>query len=186
MAKTAPTSGIFRKNVLNKIMEEKLICGDKFKYAHKTIALPVELKDLPNNLKIEDTDLVLKSSFHVSLVCIGEIMRKHNVLIADFEDKVINDFCEFVQNNTVNIESYSNDFKFCAKDDKKAVIVLCKVENLGKFFDFMNHKYKLNIEYPPTHVTLYTLPSRNGIFLTDTNDLKDFTKPIPNPINRIL
>lgn len=167
-------------------MDEKLICGGKFKYGHKAIALPVELKDLPSNLTIEDTNFVLKSSFHVSLVCVGEIIRKHNISIPDFENQVINDFCEFVRNNTVNFESYLNDFKFCAKDDKKAIIILCKIKNLGKFFDFINHKYKLNIEHPPTHVTLYTLPSRNGIFLTDVSDLKDFTKSISNPLGYLL
>ena len=50
----------------------------------------------------------------------------------------------------------------------------------------MNKKYELNIEYPPTHVTLYKLPGKLGIFLTDKSDIKNLTRPIQNPIGHLL
>ena len=60
---------------------------------------------------------------------------------------------------------------------------MCKISNLNEFFEILNRKYGLDIEYPPTHVTLYTLESKPGIFLTDASDIKNLTKPISNPIS---
>lgn len=167
-------------------MERKFICENN-KYtisATNTIVLPVLLENLPNQIIIDGDKLLLKSSFHVSLVCINEIIRKHNISILDFKDSVVKDFCNFVGENDINLLSYSNDFKFAEENDLKTVVVMCKVSNLDKFFEIINKKYGLEIEYPPTHVTLYALTI--GIFLTDVSDIKNLTKPIPNPIGYIL
>lgn len=163
-------------------MERKTICGGKFVFGHNTISLPVFLKDVPNEITFKEETFSLSSFLHVSLVCVGKIVEKYNISIPDFENKIINDFCEFSQNNDIKLTEYSNEFKFVAQSDRKTIVAMCKVSNLNKFFEFMNKKYGLNIEYPPTHVTLYKLPEKLGIFLTDANDIKNFTKPIPNPI----
>ena len=165
----------------------KLICGNKFQYniPNKVIGLPVKFKNLPMLLKIENTDLVLKSSFHTSLICVGKIIEKYNVLIPDFENQVLDDFCEFSKSNEIKVLDYG-DFRFVQKDDLKTVVVMCNVLNLNKFFDLINKKYGLNIEYPPTHVSLYTLKDKHAIFLTNQDDIKNLTKPIPNPIGFLL
>lgn len=160
----------------------KPICGNKFQYTvNKTIILPIKLENLPNEIMIQNNTLLLQSSFHVSLVCINEIIKKHNISIPDFENKIVSDFCEFSKTNKIEVLKY-NDFKFTVKDDLKTVIVMCDISNLDEFFKIINNKYGLNIEYPPTHVTPYILPNKHGIFLTDANDIKKFTEPIPNPI----
>jgi hypothetical protein len=166
-------------------MEEKLIYDNKFKFRYHTIGLPVVLEDLPREIIFEENTLVLRPEFHVSLVCIGEIIKKHNITIPGFEDIIINDFCEFSQNNNINI-TYTNEFKFAERDDLKAIITMCKISNLNNFFDLINKKYLLSIEYPPTHITLYTPLSKLGIFLTDSSDINNLTKPISNPIGRLL
>ena len=168
-------------------MERKFICDNKNTIsATNTIGLPVSLENLPNEVVIDGNKLLLKSSFHISLVCINEIIRKHNILISDFKDAVIKDFCDFVEANDINLLNYFEEFKFAVENDLKTVIVMCKVSNLDKFFEIINKKYGLKIEYPPTHVTLYTLEGKLGIFLTEPNDIKNLTKPIPNPIGRSL
>jgi hypothetical protein len=168
-------------------MDKELICGDKYQFftKNKIIGLPVKLENLPNKIEVEGNSLLLRSSFHVSLVCIGKIIEKYNIFISDFENKIINDFCEFVKTNEVKVLQF-NDFKFVARDEKKTVVVMCKVSNLDNFFYNINKKYKLEIEYPPTHVTLYTLDGKSGIFLTNANDIKNLTKSIPNPIGHPL
>ncbi len=130
--------------------------------------------------------MILKPSFHVSLVCINEIIRKHNVLIPNFKDLVVSDFCDFISRNSVDVLNYFDDFKFVTQNDLKTVVVTCNVSNINKFFDFLNKKYNLNIEYPPMHVTLYILEGKKGIFLTDSEDIKNLTKPISNPVGRSL
>ena len=168
-------------------MDKKLICENKFQFnlRNKVIGLPIKLENLPSRLEVESNDLVLKTSFHVSLVCIGKIIEKYNISIFDFENKIINDFCEFTKTNNIKVLEYG-DFKFAVENDLKTVIVMCKVSNLDKFFEIMNKKYGLEIEYPPTHATLYTLEGKLGIFLTDANDIKNLTKPITNPIGHPL
>ena len=162
------------------------VCGDKYGIsANNTIVLSVSLENLPNEIMIYGNKLVLKPSFHISLVCINEIIKKHNVLDSSFRDSVLQDFCEFVEKNDVSLLNFNEEFKFAEENDLKTIIILCRVSNLEKFFETINKKYGLNIEYPPTHVTLYSIDGR-GIFLTDTSDIKNLTKPIPNPIGHLL
>lgn len=168
-------------------MKNEFICGNKYTISPtQTIALSVPLDNLPSELITNGNRLILKSSFHISLVCIQDIIIKHNVSISNFRDEVIKDFCDFVKTNDVNLLNYINDFRFAEENDLKTIVVMCEVSNLDKFFEILNKKYKLHIEYPPTHVTLYKLEDKVGIFLTDADDLKNLTKSIPNPIGRLL
>lgn len=171
-------------------MQRPFICGNKYTISPtNTIGLPVMLEDLPSEIVVDGNKLLLKSSFHVSLVCINEIIRKHNILIPDFKDLAVKDFCDFVALNDINLLSYQEEFKFATEhtaETWETVVVMCKVSNLDKFFELINKKYGLEIAYPPTHVTLYTTESKLGIFLTDSNDIKNLTKSIPNPIGHSL
>lgn len=168
-------------------MERPFICGGN-KYtisATNTIGFPVFLENLPKEIIIGGNKLLLKSSFHVSLVCINEIIKKHNVSIKDFRDSIVKDFCDFTAGNDIRVLQYK-EFKYAEETNLKTVIVMCEMLNLSKFFEIINKKYGLKIEYPPTHVTLYAHDGKTGIFLTDSNDIKNLTKPISNPIGRTL
>lgn len=169
-------------------MERPFICGSS-KYtisATNTIGLPVVLEDLPGEIVINGNKLLLKSSFHVSLVCINEILKKYEVKTPNFKDSVVKDFCEFIRDHDIDIIKYENKFNYAEKGELKTVVVFCGVSNIDKFFQFLNKKYNLNLEYPPTHVTLYAHDGKQGIFLVDSGDLNKLSKPIPNPIGRIL
>lgn len=168
-------------------MERPFICGGS-KYtisATNTIALPVSLKNLPPEVTIDNNKLLLKSSFHISLVCINEIIKKHNISIPKFKDSAVKDFCEFAATSDIRVMQYK-EFKYAEENNLKTIIITCEVSNLSKFFEIINKKYGLKIEYPPIHVTLYAHDGKTGIFLTDSADIKKFTKPISNPIGREL
>ncbi|MDD4901610.1 MAG: hypothetical protein PHE24_00540 [Patescibacteria group bacterium] len=164
-------------------MKEKFICGTK-KYLLEwgNITLPVLLKELPREIEVEGYRLALKSSFHVSLVCPGKIIEKNNISIKNFADLVIKDFCEFTKDHDVSLTGYRDEFRFVAQNERRTVVMMVKVSNLDSFFDLLNRKYDLKLEVPPTHITLYTLQSDIGIYLTDQKDLKQFTKIIKSPI----
>ncbi len=167
----------------------KLICENKYRVGgtkEDVIGLSVSLTDLPKEIQIQGNTLYLKDSFHVSLVCIGIIIQKYNILVPDFFNKVVNDFCDFAKINEIKILHYNNDFRFATENDLKSVVVMCEVSNINKFYDFINEKYTLNIKYPSTHITLYTLKKQLGIFLTDEDDIKNLTVPIENPIGKNL
>lgn len=168
-------------------MEKQFICGSKYTISPtNTIALSVSLDNLPGEIVIDGNKLLLKSSFHISLVCINEIVRKYNIVIPNFKDLIVKDFCEFVQTNDVSLLDYLEEFRFAVENDLKTIIVRCNVSNLEKFFEIINKKYGLKIEYPPMHVTLYTLEGKPGIFLTDAKDIANLTKIISNPVGRLL
>lgn len=166
-------------------MPEQYICeGDKFVIGGSksdVIALPIFIAGLPEKIEIEGHLLLRRGEFHVSLVCIGEIVRKHDVVIPDFLNKVVADFCKFAQGNKIDLVRYRNEFRLAAKDEEKTIVVMCDISNLNKFFDFINEKYNLKVGYQTTHITLYTLDGERGIFLTDQNDIQKLTKIIKKP-----
>src|SRR5579872_7127002 len=107
-------------------METKLVCGNKFPFRHNTISLPVFLENVPPEIVCKGDTFLINSFLHVSLVCIGKIIEKHNISIPDFENKAINDFCEFAERNEITLTGYTNDFRYATRDDLKTIIVMCK------------------------------------------------------------
>ena len=167
-------------------IEERYICnGNKYTFRDGTITLPVLFNNLPEEIEIDGYKLFLKSNFHISLVCLGKIIEKHDISIPDFENLVIKDFCEFTKNNDISLVKYSGEFRFVAEKEKRSVILMAEVSNLDKFFNILNQKYGLNVESQPTHVTLYTLQPDMGIFITDSKDLENLTKVIESPVGSI-
>jgi hypothetical protein len=150
------------------------------------IALPVSFSGLPEQIEVQGNTFYLKSKFHISLVCINIIIKKYGIQIPDFLSKVIEDFFNFVKTNKVELIHYNNDFRFVSENELRSVVLTCEVSNINTFFDLMNEKYNLNVKYPPTHVTLYTLKDGLGIYLTDSDDIKNLTTSIENPIGMIL
>ncbi len=163
-------------------MEEKFICNSiKYTFKKRTISLPVAIQGLPERLDIEGYTLSKRSSFHVSLVAIGNIIEKYNIQVPNFEDSVIDDFCKFVSQNEVSFVRYRGEFRFVVQNERRSVVAMCEVTNLEKFFDLLNEKYNLQLEIPPTHVMLYTLQQNAGIFLTNSDDIQELTKVVPKP-----
>jgi len=169
-------------------MNGKFICeGEKYKLGginNDVIGLSVSFENLPEEIKIQETKLYPPAPFHVSLVYVRKTIANYNILIPDFSNRIVEDFCDFTKSNPIEITRYNNEYKFVNRDGiKKTVIVMCEVSNINKFFDLMNKKYGLNVKYPVTHVTLYnTLKGEPGIYLMDQDDIKNFTTPIKNPL----
>lgn len=157
------------------------ICdNNKYTFNDKslTISLPVSNFNLPNKIKLEENDLCLKSNFHITLVPIGKIIEKNNLKIENLSNFILKDFCDFISFNSIDLIEYSNEYRFVQEKDLRTIVVMCKVSNLDKFFKLINQKYNINIETPPTHVTLYTLYDKLGIFILDNDDLYLKTKII--------
>ncbi len=146
-----------------------------------TIALPIIISRLPNHIEVNGNIFVRKTSFHISLVCIGRLIKRHNISISNFIEKVINDFCEFVKDNDVSFLRFRDEFRFVEENERKSIVVMCDISNLDNFFDVLNEKYNLTLPYQPTHVSLFTLQPDKAIFLTDASDVKTLTRVILKP-----
>jgi hypothetical protein len=168
------------------------ICGsNKYKVIgenNDVISISVSFDNLPEEIVVKGETLYFPNSFHVSLVYIQRIIERYKITIPDFKNKILNDFCDFTKECDVDIVHYKDEWRFCTRDNiKKTVVVMCEISNLNKFFDFINKKYGLKIEYPTTHVTLYnTLKGKPGIYLMDNDDIKNFTVYIENPLGKLL
>lgn len=166
-------------------MNNNYICNsNKYRLGGQTngtIALDVAISDLPEHIEVEGNTLLRKTSFHVSLVCIDRIVKRHSISIPDFIEKVISDFCVFINDNDISLTQYRDEFRFVQKEELKSVVVMCDVSNLGKFFNLLNEKYQLSLECQPTHVSLFTLQLDKAIFLIDSPDLENITKIISRP-----
>ena len=166
-------------------MSKKYICGSE-KYQidgpdMDSIGLSVSIDGLPKALIFNDKKLFLKTSFHVTLFAIGKAIQRYNIAIPNFLAITTENFCEFTKEKNVELVRYRNEFRYCVEDNLQSIVVMCDVGNLDTFFQIINRKYGLKIEYPPTHVTLYSLPLNTGIFLTNSEDIKNLTKPIEIP-----
>src|SRR3989344_6054996 len=77
--------------------KKKYICGDK-KYIlqDQVIYLPVSLKNLPEEIKVQGETLYFPTPFHISLVYVRKIIENYNISIPDFSNKIANDFCDFI------------------------------------------------------------------------------------------
>ena len=146
-----------------------------------TIMLPVEIPDLPESVECEGVHMVKRTEFHVSLVCMGEILKKHSISNEHFKEEVIEDFCAHIAQNSVTLARFRDEFRYMEYGEKKSLVVMVDVLNLDSFFDHLNEKYTLTLEHPQTHITLYTENGGTGIYLTDSDDLKERTQLTFNP-----
>ncbi len=154
-----------------------------YKPAFQVIGLPVTLSGLPDSIEVKGEKLLIRSSFHISLVCIGKIIEKQQVSDAHFTQSVIEDFNDFTNTHEIELIRYLDEFRLATEDNKRSVVVRCEVSNLDLFFEHLNKKYKLSLETPPAHVTLYTLQPDIGIFLVDSADIENLTVLIPAPVS---
>ena len=165
----------------------KYICGgDKYIRGGRTdvIYINLSIENLPEEISVEGYTLYFPNFFHISLIYIGHIIKKYNITIPDFSNKIVEDFCDFTATNEIAITRYKNEeYRFVSRESKKTVVVMCEVSNLNKFFDYINKKYGLNIKHPAPHVTLYgNQKNEPGVYLMDEDDIKNFTVPIENPL----
>lgn len=162
------------------------ICGgEKYEAGgpkHDTLGLVVKPEGLPPQLEVAGITLGLKTAFHVTLVAIGKIIEKYGITDPDFVEKVQADFCAFVQDSPIELLRYRDEYRFIANGERRSVVVMVDLSNLDRFIELLNTKHSLSLEYPPTHVTLYTLQPNVGIFMTTQEELQNFSKLIPSPV----
>lgn len=148
---------------------------------YSVIGLHIDLLRLPATIEIEGDPFFLKSEFHVTLIAPGKILEKYNFDIPDFYNKIVADFQEFVKVQSVEFIRFSGEFRLVNEADKKTLIGMCEVSALNSFFDAVIRTYLLSLDYPPLHVTLYTLQPDRGIFVTDMADINEKTRLITAP-----
>ena len=152
--------------------------GDtSIEYNKRYISLLLKLSKLPASLAVEEYKLHLRSSFHVSLVCVKNIL----VDCPDSEEVILDTFESFLKKQEITFSNFTGEFRLATVNERVSVVAMCEVLNLKDFFDALNKKLKSNIPYQPTHVTLYTLQPDAGIGLNSQAELEKLSRPIAVP-----
>lgn len=147
---------------------KNFICkGNTFTYSKGYIVLSVIIENLPEEVLVQGETLRRKSSFHVSLLCVKNLLSEN----AHLEQVLLDEFCSFVKDTDISFLSYTGEFRLAHDDERKSLVALCDVRNLTKLFDVLSEKLGIDIPYQPTHVTLYTLQPNMGIGLNSLTEM---------------
>jgi hypothetical protein len=150
------------------------ICGgNKFAHSKGYIGLPVEAGNLPDTVLIVGETLHKKSSFHISLLCVKDILASRDIL----EQDVVDTFCSFVKQKDISFVRYTGEFRFVRHEERRTLVALCEVSNLLELSRALGDTLGITLAPQPTHVTLYTLQPDAGIGLNSPADME--TKSIP-------
>lgn len=149
-------------------MSKNYICGgNTFTYRKGYIALPLELKRIPETIEVDSIILHRKDEFHISLLCVKNILEN----LPNAEEQILKSFCEYVQEKNISFVKFTGEFRFAEKEERKTVVALCEMENLKEFFNRLSAELSVTIPHQPTHVTVYTLQPNAGIGLNSPEDL---------------
>lgn len=135
--------------------------------------LPVKVK-IPAEINVEGVNYYAKKEFHVSLLAVENYSET---------EKIITLTKEYLKNNDISFGKFLDEFRMANRDDRSSVVKMVKVNGLKELLDYLSKNLKINIEYPPTHVTLYTLENGLGIGINNKADLEKLTKPINLDLN---
>lgn len=159
------------------------ICdNDKYNITStQTIILPLSLGVDPKSVSVDGSTLLLKSKFHVTLLPIQQLIERYAINIPNFETSVVEDFCQYVKENPIELVSFSNEYRVVSQNNLKTLVVMCEVTNYDGLFALINKRYNLNMEVPRTHVTIYSSEPDKGIYLINSDDIQQITKIVDIP-----
>ncbi len=163
------------------------ICGGLKYYllggpARNYLCLRTPVQGLPESIEVEGGKLLRKAEFHVTLFATGKIIVQNNITDPHFLQKVIDTFCKFVPSHPVELQKFTGEFRLVTQGEKMTVVAMCEVSNFAELTAIFNERFGLNMEVPPTHVTLYSRDPNMGIALLNQTDLSTLTKNIPAPV----
>ncbi len=145
------------------------------------VSLGLKLNNLPERIKVNNIELVRKSSFHVSLFCVKNITNDFG---EDISQKIVTFFREYTKDNPITFHGLKDEFRFAIDKtrERKSLIVMVEINNLGDFFENVRKHFQIDIDNQPTHITLYTLIKDEGIGINNQNDLLKLTEVVTSQI----
>lgn len=163
-------------------MNTKFICNqNKHTYSKGYLALPLQITGLPKGVEINGNLLQLKSSFHVSLLCVKNLIKKYG---EEIENQILDIFCKFTNEHDVSFIGYKDEFRFVVResDNKKTLVVMVNISNIEEFFQVLRDELDIEVDTQPTHITLYTLNLDEGIGINGQKDLENLTEIVTEKV----
>jgi isopentenyldiphosphate isomerase len=133
--------------------------------------------ELPETFNVNGETLLRKDHFHVSLLCVKNILLN----APELENQILQHFCDYIRDNEIKFEGFTKEFRLAKKDERLSVVALCKMSNLNKFTEYLSEKIDIKIPIQPTHVTIYTLQPNAGIGLNSPEEMEQGSEPVAVP-----
>lgn len=123
--------------------------GVYLKYNYLTF--PVNLNIVPEVI-VEGDTFFSKSSYHVSLLCLEGMSKPDQIKILAFAQKF-----------RLKLGKVTSVFRLVKEGGQRTIIVRVNFFGLKKLIMGIHNSLGYHFEYPPTHVTLFTLKGQTGI-----------------------
>lgn len=127
------------------------------------LTFPVNLSIIPK-IKIDSKTFYSKTTYHVSLLYLGELTNTKQNKILKFASKY-----------EVRLSKITNVFRSVKKEDNESIIVRVQLQGLKRLITDINKLYGYNFVYPPTHITLFNLKGQYGIGINSLQEYKEIT-----------
>jgi len=134
-------------------------------YRYKTgyIYLPLDpnIKGLHETLQVFGKEYHLKSSFHVSLVCVKDILSQYKDID---EHKLLEALSDFINQYPLGEVQYGSEYRIATHmDGRGSIIQKVYIKGITELFEYIRSKFHVKLDTQPTHVTIYTLQKDMGI-----------------------
>lgn len=144
----------------------------------------LELGNLPQKLSVGEYELVIKSEFHISLVCTKKLaLLIDPSRVDEIRAEIVESFQQFIHANPLTHYEITNDFRLVKRDDRVTLVVLVTVPGIESFFSELEKKYNKKLPVQVTHITLYTLRPEEGIGILSSEELERDSVPVAVPLN---
>jgi len=142
-----------------------------YKYNNGYIYLSVAADgvDIESTIQVSDEKLYRKSEFHISLVCVRDLLVQFPSVT---EAQVVSFFNRFTGGKDLSQFSYVPEQRIAKHPDgRMSLIQMVVVPGLKDFFDELNDRFDISVDTQPTHITLYTRQKNNGIGINNNTQL---------------
>lgn len=142
--------------------------------------LPVSIKGLPDTIEFDGKQLNVKpnNQFHVSLIngnYVSEVVGGNRS-----DEELTNAFERSYRDVNVAPVSIGPELRSCHFNEKQSIVIMCEVAGLNEVFENLKQQLRVQLERPPTHLTLYD--KGKGIALSTQQQLRERSKVVTGSV----
>jgi hypothetical protein len=135
---------------------------------------PVNLCIAPK-VKVENNLFFSKNGYHVSLLCLEGVTKLEQTKIFKFAEKY-----------TLKLGTITNTYRLVSEKGQQSIIVNVRFVGLKKLIMAINKRFETDFEYPPTHITLFTLKGQTGVGVNTLRKYSEVSQEIGTDDSRRL
>lgn len=134
--------------------------------------MPLSLHGLPERVQAIGSEWELKREFHVTAVNTEWLAER----LAMPVDRVWRELSQALQGRRAGPVRIRDELRLARRDEERTIIVMAGVDGLSGLYEELAARLGAPLRLPPSHVTLYTRPSGEGIGIHAAVELELLTR----------